>query len=122
MYGFQWRHFGAKYVDMHTDYTGQGVDQLADVIHKIKTNPDDRRIILSAWNPPGRMLNITIQNKQIRDIYNLAKIKTSLPLSYIRFARDGFATLSRLRSILRMQWSIIMPIISKIRRYGRLAF
>lgn len=24
VYGFQWRHFGAKYKDMHTDYTGQG--------------------------------------------------------------------------------------------------
>ena len=53
VYGFQWRHFGAKYVDMHTDYSGQGVDQLAQVIHTIKTNPNDRRIIISAWNPPG---------------------------------------------------------------------
>jgi dihydrofolate reductase/thymidylate synthase len=51
VYGFQWRHFGAKYVDMHTDYTGQGVDQLAEVIDKIKNNPTDRRILLSAWNP-----------------------------------------------------------------------
>ncbi|CAG2224586.1 TYMS [Mytilus edulis] len=51
VYGFQWRHFGAEYKDMHADYTGQGVDQLADVINKIKTNPDDRRIIMSAWNP-----------------------------------------------------------------------
>jgi dihydrofolate reductase/thymidylate synthase len=51
VYGFQWRHFGAKYVDMHTDYTGQGVDQLAEVVHKLKTNPTDRRIIMSAWNP-----------------------------------------------------------------------
>ena len=51
VYGFQWRHFGAKYVDMHKDYTGQGFDQLADCIHKIKTNPTDRRIIMSAWNP-----------------------------------------------------------------------
>lgn len=50
VYGFQWRHFGAKYIDCHTDYTGQGVDQLAQVIHKIKTNPYDRRIIMSAWN------------------------------------------------------------------------
>ncbi|KAG2219235.1 hypothetical protein INT45_009843 [Circinella minor] len=51
VYGFQWRHFGAKYVDCETDYTGQGVDQLQEVVHKIKTNPTDRRIILSAWNP-----------------------------------------------------------------------
>lgn len=36
---------------MHADYTGQGFDQLLDVIDKIKSNPDDRRIILSAWNP-----------------------------------------------------------------------
>jgi dihydrofolate reductase/thymidylate synthase len=51
VYGFQWRHFGAEYKDMHTDYTGQGVDQLADCIDKIKNNPEDRRILLSAWNP-----------------------------------------------------------------------
>ncbi|KAJ7555237.1 hypothetical protein O6H91_05G027800 [Diphasiastrum complanatum] len=51
VYGFQWRHFGARYVDMHTDYSGQGFDQLADVIQKIKSAPDDRRIVLSAWNP-----------------------------------------------------------------------
>lgn len=51
VYGFQWRHFGAKYVDATTDYTGQGVDQLADVLRKIRNAPHDRRIILSAWNP-----------------------------------------------------------------------
>ncbi|XP_019165413.1 PREDICTED: putative bifunctional dihydrofolate reductase-thymidylate synthase [Ipomoea nil] len=51
IYGFQWRHFGASYTDMHADYTGQGFDQLLDVINKIRNNPNDRRIILSAWNP-----------------------------------------------------------------------
>lgn len=51
VYGFQWRHFGAEYVDCDTDYTGQGVDQLAEVIYKLKNNPYDRRIILLAWNP-----------------------------------------------------------------------
>jgi len=51
VYGFQWRHFGAKYVDMNTDYTGKGVDQLAECIDKIVNNPEDRRIIMSAWNP-----------------------------------------------------------------------
>ncbi|KAL8895538.1 MAG: hypothetical protein Q9192_003581 [Flavoplaca navasiana] len=51
VYGFQWRHFGAEYVDAKTDYAGQGVDQLAEVIDKLKNRPYDRRIILSAWNP-----------------------------------------------------------------------
>ncbi|MCD4761020.1 thymidylate synthase [bacterium] len=39
IYGYQWRNFG-------------GVDQLMDVIKRIKTNPNDRRMIVSAWNPP----------------------------------------------------------------------
>ncbi|KAG5946728.1 hypothetical protein E4U53_006527 [Claviceps sorghi] len=50
VYGFQWRHFGAEYVDAKTDYSGKGVDQLADVIDKIRNKPYDRRIIMSAWN------------------------------------------------------------------------
>ncbi|KAF8456557.1 thymidylate synthase/dCMP hydroxymethylase domain-containing protein [Terfezia claveryi] len=51
VYGFQWRHFGAEYKDAKTDYTGQGVDQLAEVVNKLMKTPYDRRIILSAWNP-----------------------------------------------------------------------
>lgn len=51
IYGFQWRHFGANYTDMNADYTGQGVDQLAECINLIKTDPTSRRIILSSWNP-----------------------------------------------------------------------
>lgn len=51
VYGFQWRHFGAKYETMHKDYTGEGVDQLAQVINTIKTDPTSRRIIMTAWNP-----------------------------------------------------------------------
>ncbi|GAA5973963.1 hypothetical protein JCM11641_001245 [Rhodosporidiobolus odoratus] len=51
VYGFQWRHFGAEYRTAKDSYEGEGVDQLAEVIRKIKENPTDRRIILSAWNP-----------------------------------------------------------------------
>ncbi len=50
IYGFQWRHWGADYVGAHADYTGQGVDQLAEMIKKIKEDSTDRRMILSAWN------------------------------------------------------------------------
>lgn len=60
VYGFQWRHFGAEYVDMHTDYSGQGVDQLAKVIETIKSNPNDRRIIMSAWNPVGECVGYCV--------------------------------------------------------------
>lgn len=38
-------------MDASTDYGGKGVDQLAEVIEKLKHRPYDRRIILSAWNP-----------------------------------------------------------------------
>jgi thymidylate synthase len=39
MYGFQLRHFNAPYESMHTDYTGQGYDQLDYVLHELRTNP-----------------------------------------------------------------------------------
>lgn len=39
IYGKQWRNFG-------------GVDQLKNVVNTLKTNPNDRRMIVSAWNPP----------------------------------------------------------------------
>lgn len=51
VYGFQWRHFGAEYVDMNHDYGGKGVDQLMDVIKAIRNKPNDRRLIMCAWNP-----------------------------------------------------------------------
>jgi dihydrofolate reductase/thymidylate synthase len=51
VYGFQWRHFGAEYTNMHADYSNKGVDQLTELIYKIKTNPTDRRLVLTAWNP-----------------------------------------------------------------------
>ena len=53
VYGFQWRHSGAEYKDMHTDYSSQGIDQLAEVINLIRNNPESRRIIMCAWNPSG---------------------------------------------------------------------
>lgn len=39
VYGSQWRN-----------WNGEGIDQLAEVIDKLKHNPNDRRMIVSAWN------------------------------------------------------------------------
>ena len=54
VYGFQWRHFGADYVDCKTDYTGKGVDQIAQLIKDIQATPTSRRMVLSAWNPAAQ--------------------------------------------------------------------
>ncbi len=57
-YGFQWRKFGENKRTLlspdgynYDHYHAYGVDQLKQVIDTLKTNPTDRRIIMSAWNP-----------------------------------------------------------------------
>jgi thymidylate synthase len=51
VYGWQWRNFGAKYVSYDKEPMGQGVDQLANLVKKLKENPYDRRMIVTSWNP-----------------------------------------------------------------------
>lgn len=43
VYGRQWRHWEGL--------NGVKVDQIADLMHQLKNNPDSRRHIVSAWNP-----------------------------------------------------------------------
>ncbi|CAJ1016960.1 dihydrofolate reductase-thymidylate synthase [Leishmania guyanensis] len=51
VYGFQWRHFGAQYKGFEANYDGEGVDQIKSIVETIKVNPNDRRLLLTAWNP-----------------------------------------------------------------------
>lgn len=51
IYGFNWRHFGAHYTGCDKDYSGQGFDQIANIINEIKKNPNSRRLVLTAFDP-----------------------------------------------------------------------
>lgn len=42
VYGYQWRSWPTR--------DGKSIDQISQLIHDIKTNPDSRRLIVSAWN------------------------------------------------------------------------
>ena len=47
IYGFSWRKYGADWKDP----ASTGIDQLKNVIDTLRTNPSDRRMLVTAWNP-----------------------------------------------------------------------
>ena len=55
VYGHQWRHFPTIREEIGDDGASRlllgEVDQIAQLIEMIKTSPDSRRLIVSAWNP-----------------------------------------------------------------------
>ncbi|MBU1032648.1 thymidylate synthase [Patescibacteria group bacterium] len=92
IYGFQWRHFNAPYSHHDADYTGQGVDQLKRVIEKLKSDPHDRRMIVSAWNPcmldqmglpPCHYaFQVTVINGKLNLLWNQRSVDTVLGLPF----------------------------------------
>lgn len=87
IYGVQWRHFSAPY-----DSTGDYVDQLKQIVDTLKTNPHDRRMICSAWNPLALKSNevalpschyswqVTVINDALNLAWNQRSVDTYLGL------------------------------------------
>ena len=62
VYGHQWRNWNSE-----------GIDQITEVINTIKTNPDSRRMIVTAWNPS------VLPDTSISFSENVANGKAALP-------------------------------------------
>jgi len=79
IYGSQWRNFG-------------GVDQLETIVKTLKTNPDDRRMIVSAWNPADldKMalppchygFQVTVINGRLNLLWNQRSVDVALGLPF----------------------------------------
>jgi len=94
IYGWQWRHFGGVYLG----YSGilnrnfAGVDQLKNLVNTLKTNPDDRRMIVSAWNPTDldQMalppchygFQVTVINGRLNLLWNQRSVDVALGLPF----------------------------------------
>ena len=62
IYGHQWRN-----------WNDEGIDQIKSVIETLKTNPDSRRMLISAWNPS------VLPDTSITFAENVANHKAALP-------------------------------------------
>ncbi len=92
VYGFQWRHWNAPYDNEKTDYSGKGIDQLEQMVQKLKKNPTDRRNLVSAWNPeqinqmalpPCHLLyQVLVQDDKLDLIWYQRSVDTMLGLPF----------------------------------------
>jgi len=92
IYGWQWRNFGAKYTAFNKAAQGQGFDQLKKLAETLKKNPDDRRMIVSAWNPCdlSRMalppchysFQITVLDGKLNLLWNQRSVDVALGLPF----------------------------------------
>ncbi len=91
IYGFQWRHWGAAYAPGQTEYSGQGIDQVARVIDSLQTDPFSRRHVISGWNvsdldqmclppcfPAGTLVPTRDGYKEIQQLTDIDQVLTHL--------------------------------------------
>lgn len=92
IYGFQWRHFNAKYEGYDANYKDKGVDQFKKVVETLKKNPRDRRMIVNAWNPAQLdemalppcyySFQVTVINNKLNLLWNQRSVDTMLGLPF----------------------------------------
>lgn len=71
VYGAQWRSWQTP--------DGRSIDQIAELVQELKTNPDSRRLIVSGWNPA------VLPNPKISPQENARQGKQALPPCHTLF-------------------------------------
>ena len=94
LYGWQWRNFGAKYQDFRTPPLNnfRRIDQFDNLLTMLKNNPDDRRMLVVAWNPLDnhRMalppchwaFQVTVTGGMVNLMWNQRSVDTALGLPF----------------------------------------
>ena len=84
VYGVQWRKWGQKISYGPDALAGgpikvKGIDQISDVISQIKTNPNSRRMVVSAWNVK-ELPNMALPPCHFTFVFNVMKGKLNCSL------------------------------------------
>lgn len=92
IYGWQWRNFGAKYDAHDRPPIGEGIDQLKRVVEQLHRDPNDRRMIVMAWNPvdqPRMALppchygfQVTVLDNKLNLMWNQRSVDVALGLPF----------------------------------------
>lgn len=92
VYGWQWRHFGGKYLSSSLEPDLPGVDQFSNLLSTLKADPQSRRMLVSAWNPVdlGRMalppchyaFQVTVTEDRLNLFWNQRSVDVALGLPF----------------------------------------
>jgi len=95
VYGWQWRNFGADYPGFKLSNQApskNGIDQLKLVVQTLKKDPDNRRMLVNAWNPvdlPRMALppchysfQVTVIDNKLNLLWNQRSVDVALGLPF----------------------------------------
>ncbi|MEA2056287.1 MAG: thymidylate synthase [Patescibacteria group bacterium] len=101
VYGYQWRKW--------PDYDGGAIDQLKNTIEEIKTAPDSKAMIVTAWNP-AHTKEMRLPPCHMMFQFNVSKGKLSLQL----YQRSGDVFLGVPFNI--SQYSLLLMMVAQVTR------
>ena len=92
LYGFQWRYFNGGYKGYNRIPKPAGIDQLKNLIHTLKTDPSNRRMLVMAWNPNQidqmalppchYCFQVTVNNGKLNLLWNQRSVDVCLGLPF----------------------------------------